>query len=186
MFSCIFSLFRFIGWRSDTSCLFSPSATAPSMRGSQGCTCCASHYLFILINFATLCQLGYATMGEKTIFRISKVPQSLDVELLAQAIARCFSLERDAFKIHSLASDAPEEAGRRCRVATVSFRERPARLRSPQRECIIDVPISEEGAVKNCRLYFDSDFLGFTPLSTFEKDDEQTIEYGNPHLKDAL
>ncbi|MCJ1313277.1 hypothetical protein MMC25_006954, partial [Agyrium rufum] len=113
---------------------------------------------------------------DKTTYRITKVPETFDLSRLTQAIRSLFELNVDGFQIHSLASDASDDTEPRWKVATISFRVRPAPLHSLL--CTadgwgFDLPSSP---AERDRMYFDTHFNGFTPLSPAERDHQYQID----------
>ena len=110
--------------------------------------------------------------GDKTTFRITRIPEEYDQERLSQAIEHLFSLGRSDFRVHSLASDASYEEDPQRRIATISFRTRPELLEESSAkagEWQFDVQSSQTDHSAPLHeptyIYFDLHFHGFTPLS---------------------
>ncbi|MCJ1334586.1 hypothetical protein MMC10_011298 [Thelotrema lepadinum] len=116
---------------------------------------------------------------DKVTYRITRIPEEFDLPRLSQAIKSLFELEDAMFKLHSLAIDATDETEPRTKVATISFRTIPARLQSSLHhadEWDFDIPLSPTDPTNCSRIYLDTHFKGFTPLSPAERDGEYTIE----------
>ncbi len=112
-------------------------------------------------------------------FRVSRIPDDFRVEDLSQAIKRWFDLESSEYIIHSLAPDACDEADPLWKTATVSFRNIPALLRRSQSmeyEYDFELPAFLAEEFGRSRIYFDTHFKGFTPLSPTHRDTEGTID----------
>ena len=83
-------------------------------------------------------------------------------------LVQIFGLTVTNFRIHSLALDASDQADLPSKTATVSFRAVPALLGGFQghaNEWGFDLPPTEVAECGPCRIYFDTHFHGFTPLS---------------------
>ena len=99
--------------------------------------------------------------------------------MLGSILGHLFDVEIAEFKIHSLAYDASHESNPCCKTATISFRTRPPQLALALAESGgWSMALEREDAEKDGfdRIYFDTHFEGFTPLSPAEKLDDQTIE----------
>ena len=99
--------------------------------------------------------------------------------MLGSIVRHLFDLEIAGFKIHSLAYDASHESKPRYKTATISFRTRPPQLGLALAESggwSIDLECQAAEKYGFDRIYFDTHFEGFTPLSPAEKLDGQTIE----------
>ncbi|KAI9890869.1 MAG: hypothetical protein M1814_003508 [Vezdaea aestivalis] len=120
-------------------------------------------------------------------FRIKNIPKGLDKQHLAQILSDVLNLDdTQAIKIHSLATDATEDADLEKKVATVSFRAIPELLSSSSAESKASLKRGKRfdfgpgiGSDTGRQIYFDTSFYGFTPLSAAENDHLHTIEY-NP------
>ncbi|KAI9799050.1 MAG: hypothetical protein M1833_004244 [Piccolia ochrophora] len=121
---------------------------------------------------------------DKTTYRISNIPTTFDVPHLADTVADVLELESSSdVKIGSLCLDAVDQGDPQHKVATASFRVRPALLSSksegvddtsakPLAEWQFSLPHVEDGEI-----HFDIHFHGFTPLSPVEMQERRTIEF---------
>ena len=113
-----------------------------------------------------------APLWDKTTFRVTKIPEELDKKSLSEVIVPILELDGiDEIKIHSLSFDAVNEEEFNYKIATVSFRVRPILLSPDLNEWEFELPDD------NCRIYFDTHFSGFTPLSPCEGKERQNLEY---------
>lgn len=99
--------------------------------------------------------------------------------MLGSILGHLFDVEIAGFKIHSLAYDASHESKPCYKTATISFHTRPPQLALALAESDgWSIDLEREAAEKYGfdRIYFDTHFEGFTPLSPAEKLDDQTIE----------
>jgi hypothetical protein len=113
-------------------------------------------------------------------YRVRNIPDNYDKDSLCDALCASLQLEqRTGVKIHSLATDI-SRLGRR--IATVSFRSEPLRLSShgpsegrwEPTEWKLD--LFHPALTHIDSVWVDTHFKSFTPLSPFEKDEEQAIE----------
>ena len=105
---------------------------------------------------------------DKTTFRVSRIPERLRLEDLSRILVQIFGVTVTNFSIHSLALDVSDEADPTWKTATVSFRVIPALLGlSPDLAGYWDFDMPPIAAAKfgTCRIFFDTHFDGFTPLS---------------------
>lgn len=112
-------------------------------------------------------------------YRVSRIPGTIGKELLLSAIERIFTIDSAQCKIHSLAHDASYESEPHYKTATISFHTRPPLLDLALAESggwSIDLEREVAETYGFDRIYFDTHFEGFTPLSPAEKSDDQTIE----------
>ncbi len=112
-------------------------------------------------------------------YRISRIPSTIAKELLVSVVGDVFDIESAQFKIHSLAYDASHESKPRYKTATISFRTRPPQLELAHSESdgwSFDLKRELADKYDSDRIYFDTHFEGFTPLSPAEESHEQTIE----------
>lgn len=110
---------------------------------------------------------------------MSQNPENFDHAILAQAIAQIFSLNPKDFKIHSLASDASDEAELPYKTATLSFCIKPAILETSQafaygQDFELPQDLGEESGRRHIR--FGTHFEGFTPLSPADQATEPEID----------
>lgn len=116
---------------------------------------------------------------DKITFRISRIPESFGRENLMHVVGRLFQLEFRHFKIHSLASDASDEADPNWKTATITFRTRPLILGEQEkksRQYTFDLPPALNAMSEVSSIQFDTHLEGFTPLSPAENDNEHCIE----------
>ena len=109
---------------------------------------------------------------DNTTFRVSRIPERFGLEHLSQVLVRIFGLTATDFSIHSLALDASDQADLPSKTATVSFRVVPALLRGSQEHAnnwVFDLPPTEAADCGYCRIFFDTHFHGFTPLSPADR-----------------
>ena len=116
---------------------------------------------------------------DKIAYRVSRIPSDFRKELLVSVVGYLFDIEASDLEIHSLAYDASDESEPRYKTATMTFRSRlpqldPACAESGYWSFNLERVGTEE--YDSDRIYFDNHFEGFTPLSSAEKSDEQTIE----------
>ena len=112
-------------------------------------------------------------------YRISPIPKNVAKVLLVWVVRHVFSIESAQFEIHSLADDALYESESYCKTATMSFRTRPPQLDPACAESGgWSFKLGREVAERygSDRIYFDNRFDVFTPLSSAENSDKQTIE----------
>ncbi len=114
---------------------------------------------------------------DKTTFRVGEIPAGFDKDKLLNTIVHIFDLgsPSDA-RVHSLAFSYKHE-----KVATVSFRNRPVALLKESSRWSFMLPENEKENGNQIR--FDTDFLGFTPLSPAEGQKMQSLEYVHPRLQ---
>ena len=116
---------------------------------------------------------------DKTTYRVTRIPGVFDEDQLLQAITEVLGLEDPTgTNIHSLAFDIPDGVAQLWKAATVTFRVRPTRL-SPSSKNEWDFKLASKDGDQNKeqRIYFDTHFLGFTPLSPVAGENGHSIEY---------
>ncbi|KAI9888243.1 MAG: hypothetical protein M1814_000933 [Vezdaea aestivalis] len=117
----------------------------------------------------------------ETTFRVTNIPESYSSEIFRSQLVEQLGIDESYdFVVHSLASDIDETTTSRPKTATVSFREIPLplafvplNLSDDRSYCLRSGPLSQ---ARGPRLYFDTDFDGFTPLSPTEGDDEYKVD----------
>ena len=112
-------------------------------------------------------------------FRVSRIPEIFDEKIFTHVIAQISDLDPNDFKIHSLVSDASDEADLPHKTATISFRMTPEILRTPQGFADgwdFELPQYLGAESGRSRIHFDTHFEGFTPLSPADQATEPTID----------
>ena len=112
-------------------------------------------------------------------YRVSRIPATIGKGLLLSAMEHIFRIDSAECKIHSLAYDASYESEPRYKTATISFHPRPPKLdlaltNSGGWSIDLECEVAERYGFD--RIYFDTHFEGFTPLSPAEKFDNQEVE----------
>ena len=123
-------------------------------------------------------QIGW----DRTTYRITRINEAFDMPRLSQAIQSLFQLKDNQFKIHSLAYDASDETEPPWKVATISFRTRPTHMQNSlddQSQWGFEIRSSLTDPTECSRIFFDTHFNGFTPLSPAESGRKYTIECGS-------
>ena len=116
---------------------------------------------------------------DKTTYRISQIPGSLDSENVCSIIREIFKLGEEDFKLHSLASDVPDQDGKQWKTSTVSFWRRPLLLEGSEGTAdswTFEIPSIGLSASNRACIHFDTHFNGFTPLSPEENDAKHRID----------
>lgn len=103
----------------------------------------------------------------KITYRV-RLPSDHGRKELSETIQALFNIKAAEFRIHSLSLDISEVADLSRKVATVSFRNTPADLIDGQ-DWGFDLPTDSEESY-SARIYFDTHFKGFTPLTPAEND----------------
>ncbi|KAI9891857.1 MAG: hypothetical protein M1814_002242, partial [Vezdaea aestivalis] len=125
--------------------------------------------------------------NHKKTFRVTGIPASHDRKTLRQGLIKAFHIgETSDLIVHSLVSDQCDDTSPQQRVATVTFRVLPRQISSATSEHSVSESTPDEWSVrleeelplpaKNVVLYFDTNFTGFTPLSSVEQDDKHVID----------
>ena len=110
----------------------------------------------------------------KTTYRV-RLPSDHGRKELSETVQALFEIKATEFRIHSLFLDISEVAGLSRKVATVSFRNPPADLSDGQ-DWGFDIPTITEESYPT-RIYFDTLFKGFTPLTPAKNDGNCDMKY---------
>ena len=98
---------------------------------------------------------------------------------MCSIIKKEFELGEKDFKLHSLASDVPDQDETQWKTSTVSFWQRPMLLEDPEGTAdswTFDIPSIGLNVPNHACIHFDTHFNGFTPLSPEENDAKHRID----------
>ena len=114
---------------------------------------------------------------DKTVYRLRGFPDDFSRENLSIAIQEAYHINPTDFKIHSLSLDVAEGYTSRQKVATITFRRKPAALRiSKNREWSFEIPSPLDSNADVHWAYLDTHFRGLTPLTPEKNDGTCDIE----------
>jgi hypothetical protein len=120
------------------------------------------------------------TQWDETTYRVTSIPDTFNKTDFSKVVKDLFELAGDDLKVHSFAYDATRETEARSKVATISFRSRPALLQSSENdsnEWCFSIASSSTDPNQYSRIYIDKHFNLFTPLSPAEREKAFTIEF---------
>ena len=113
---------------------------------------------------------------DKTTYRVTRIPKHFNKSDLSKALINALVLkDLSEVEVHSLATDVSSVGPLHTQTATVSFRVPPEALKSGRQPWELFLPCEKS---EPQRIFIDTSFNSFTPLSEPPKSTADVIEYG--------